>query len=224
MSSQPINQKQKGCHRDRHILQTIEEWKVLDADQVRCIFFGHMAYGQRKAQERLLKLHRAEKLQRGRHSDGPYFYYSIDRPGMIKHQIAANWVRIWLQNTLSSWEKLHSWNYEQDYKVLRADAFAAIKNTMSGKFRFMFLELDRGTNAFNKVELYNRLYDQDKYSSWWWVPLADRFPTVLVVTVSESRKRLIQSEIEAKNISGLEFKVVLLEDIRKEVMQNAVRL
>ena len=139
-----------------------------------------MAYGQRKAQERLLKLHRSGKL--------------------------------------------HSWSYEQDYKILRTDGFIAIKNTMSGKFRFMFLEMDRGTNAFNKVDLYNKLYEKEKYAHWWWVPLSERFPVVQIVTVSDSRKRLIQSEIDAKNSAGLEFKVRLLDDVRKEVMNRCLGL
>lgn len=217
-SDKQSNHKQGGLHRDRRILRAIEEYSCLDTEQVQALFFKDMQYGRRKAQERLLKLHRAGKLNRGRSGESPYYYYIDKKPGMTKHLLATNWVRIWLPTTLPSWEKIHSWNYEQDYKVLRCDGFAAIKNTMTNKFRFMFIEMDRGTNAFDKVQKYNRLYKTDKYSNWWWVSLTERFPVIRVVTVHPDRKSLIQSEIEAQNHAGLEFNVKLLDDIRKEVM------
>ena len=219
-----LSPKGKGLSRDKKIVQAVEEWTVLDADQIRCMFFSGMAYGKRKTQERLLSLYRAERLQRGRQGDKPYYYYLGDKPGMVKHQLAVNWVRLWLQTSLPSWEKIHSWSYEQDYKTLRCDSFVSIKNTMTGKFRFMFIELDRGTNAFDKIEKYNKLYESGKYDTWWWVKLTERFPAIQVVTVSPARYRLIQGKIEAENKSGLEFKVSLLDEIREEVMQKCCGL
>ena len=212
------NHKRRGLHRDRKILQAIEEYSCLDTEQVQALFFQDMRYGQRKAQERLLKLHRTGKLNRGRYANHLTIIIMVKKPGMVKHLLATNWTRIWLQTTLPSWEKIHSWSYEQDYKILRADGFIAIKNAMSGKFRFLFLEMDRGTNAFDKAQKYSKLYESDKYSNRWWVPLTERFPSILVVTVSEGRKRLIRDEIQAQNHAGLEFNVKLLDDIRKEVM------
>lgn len=209
-------------HRDKRILQAIEEYAALTTEQVQVLYFHNMQYGQRKAQERLLKMHRAGKINRSRFAESPYHYYVGERPGMIKHLLATNWTRIWLQNTLPSWERLHSWSYEQDYRVLRCDGFAAIKNSMTGKFRFVFVELDRGTNAFDKVIKYNKLYESDKFSHWWWVSLTERFPAILVVTVSETRKRLIESEIEGHNSAGLEFEVRLLDDLREEVMRRCL--
>lgn len=216
------NQKQRGLHRDRKILQAIEEYQSLNTEQVQALYFRSMQYGQRKAQERLLKLYRVGKLGRGRYADSPYYYYVGDKPGMLKHLIATNWVRIWLQTTLPSWERLHSWSYEQDYKVLRSDGFAAIKNAMTGKYRFLFIEMDRGTNHFDKIQKYNKLYETEKYDSWWWVNLTERFPSILVVTVSEARKRLIQGEIEVRNSNGLEFQVRLLDDLREEVIKKCL--
>lgn len=217
-----VNPKRLGYYRDRKILQAIYDYRALNTEHVHALLFNNMIYGQRKAQERLLKLTRQGKLNRSRAGEDPYIYYSGDRPGMLDHLIGINWIRIWLQQNLSSWETLHSWSYEQDYKVLRADGFAAVKNSATGKFKFTFVEMDRGTNKFNKAELYNKLFAKNSYTSWWWVPLTQRFPPVLIVTVSESRNRIVQSELEAHNSCGLEFQIKLLDEIKKEVMDKCL--
>jgi len=210
--------KLRGSLRDSLILQTIEKWGVLNTDQIQAMFFAGIAYGQRKAQDRLLYLHRCGKLQR-KMVAGTYCYY-LDTKGLLKHRIGVNWSRMWTEQNLPSWEKLHSWSYEQDYKILRCDGFVAVKNNMTGTFRFSFLEMDRGTNAFDKVQKYNKLYIEEKYLSWWWVKLTARFPPIQVVTLTPARKSVIQSEIERGNEHNLEFKIVLLDDIRGEVMKR----
>ena len=213
------NHRQKGSRRDKEIILTVEKYGVLDADQVRVLFFRDILYGRRKAQERLLKLFQRGKLQRDREGDEAYFYY-LERPGMVAHSLAVNWVRLYLQFSCRSWEKFHSFSYEQDYGILRADGFAAVKNNIAGAFRFCFVELDRGTNQFDKIELYNRLFRDGDYSGHWWVKLANRFPTVLVVTVSAARERQIEELIQERNEAGLEFKIMLLENVKKEVLQK----
>ena len=216
--------KLQGSRRASLILQTIEKWGALNTDQVQAMFFAvkennePFIYGLRKAQDILLTLHRAGKLQR-KMVEGTYCYF-LDKKGLLKHTVGVNWSRLWYEQNLAGWEKLHSWSYEQDYKVLRCDGFVAVKNNMTGTFRFMFLEMDRGTNAFDKVQKYNKLYIEEKYESWWWAKLTARFPPVQVVTLTPGRKDLIQSEIERANENGLEFKIVLLDDIRKEVMDR----
>lgn len=217
------NPKQKGLARDRAILNAIEDYQALNTEQVRSLFFNDIEYGQRKAQERLLKLYRNGKLQRKK-IDDIYTYYFDKHPGMIKHLIGTNWIRIWASKSLSSWEKLHSWNYEQDYGILRCDAFMAIKNTVKESYNFTFIEMDRGTNAFDKAKKYNKLYESDKYTHWWWVRLTGRFPSILVVTLSEARKRLIQDEIEGCNSNGIEFQIKLLDEIKGEAVKNDFRI
>lgn len=222
--SQSENLKLKGLHRDRQILRTIEEYQALDSLQIQVLFFAlkedgkPFIYGQRKAQERLLTLHRAGKLSRKK-IDDIYAYYLGKQPGMLKHLISTNWVRIWLQQSLPNWENIHSWSYEQDYKILRCDSFTTIKNAMTGKFRFMFIETDRGTNEFDKVERYNKLYESEKLNKAWWFPLTERFPPIQVVTVDPTRKKLIQGKIEGQNYNGLEFRVILLNEVRREAMK-----
>ena len=216
MSRQPT--RLQGSRRDKLILQTIEKWGALNTDQTQLLFFSGIQYGQRKAQDRLLALYRSGKLNR-KMVEGTYCYF-LDNKGLLKHTVGVNWSRLWMEQNLPDWEKIHSWSYEQDYKILRCDSFVAIKNTITGKFRFMFVEMDRGTNAFDKVAKYNKLYKDEKYASWWWVKLTERFPAVQVVTIHPTRQKLIESEIERANECGLEFKIVMLDDIRGEVMSK----
>ncbi|GAB6180975.1 hypothetical protein JCM14036_22940 [Desulfotomaculum defluvii] len=199
------------------MVRAVEEYRALDTEQIRVLFFNSMTYGRRKAQERLLKLYQRKRLQREK-VDGIYTYYPDRPPGLIKHLLALNWVRIWLAMTCKSWERLESFTYEQDYGILRTDGFVAIKNTVTCKHRFMFIELDRSCNTFDKVEKYNQLFESGYYGRWWWVKLTDCFPAILVVTTSPTRAVHINQLIKERNNADLNFKVFLLDGIKKEVM------
>jgi hypothetical protein len=183
-----------------------------------------MEYGQRKTQDVMLRLYRKGKVNRSRGEDCFYYYLNDKPPGMVKHLLATNWVRLWTQKQYAGWEKFHSWNYEQDYKILRCDGFAAVKNNMTGKFRFMFVEMDRVTNNFDKVEKYNRLFEQQEktLTDRWWFPLTDVLPSIQIVTLSTERKDFIQGQIEALNKNNLVFNVKLLDSIQKEVMKCCI--
>ena len=212
-----MNPKEKGSYRDSAILQAVESRMGLDTDQVRAIIFPGMAYGQRKAQERLLKLHRRNRLDRDRVGE-TYAYYRDTRPGNLAHLIGVNWVRIWLEGKMRSWEAMHSFQYEVELGILRADALAAVKNTVTGKFKFWLIEMDRITNTFDKVEKYGQLFESGGYENHWWVSLTDRFPPVLVATTAYRRAEAIRDMVKKRNAAGLEFKVMLLDEIKKEVM------
>jgi hypothetical protein len=77
------------------------------------------------------------------------------------------------------------------------------------------VEHDRGTNAFDKVEKYCQLYESGGYSGRWWVSLTKRFPPILVATTTVQRLETIKTAIKKENKAGLEFRVMLLEDIKK---------
>lgn len=206
-----MNNRQKGYYRDKAILNAIFERYALDTEQVRCLYFP-TKYGRRKAQERLLKLYKKGKLKREKVND-IYAYY-IEKPGMIKHTLAVNWVRIWFEKKAKSWEKVYFY-YEKDYKILRCDGFVAVKNTVTGGYKFYFVELDRGTNKFDKVEKYNKLFDDCGYDGDWWVKLTDKFPQVVIVTTSRVEK--IKELIKERNTNNLRFEVYLLDDIKEGI-------
>lgn len=213
-----MNLRAKGCSRDKAVLEAIDARKCLDTEQLKVLLFP-FKYGRRKAQERLLKLYKKGKVQRERVGE-MYAYYRGTRPGMIKHTLGVNWACLWFEKCLKSWEKLHIWQYEQDYGILRCDGFAAVKNTVTGKMTFWFIEMDRGTTQFDKVRKYCRLYETEGYRGRWWLEFTDRFPSVLIVTTSPGRLEGIKTIIKDENTAGLRFDVRLLDDIKKEVLQK----
>lgn len=212
----------KGFHRDKEILGLIERLQALDTEQVRVLVFGGMAQGRRKAQERLKVLFDRGKLNRWR--PGPecqYIYFTGKKHGRLEHLIALNWVYCWMVKSVKSWEEVTRWDYEQDYGSLQADAFCVVRNTVTGKIRFWFVELDRAEsgNLFDKVKKYNDLYESERYAGWWWAELAERFPAILTVTTAAAREKTIRGLVEKENRAGLEFQICLLENLKGECIK-----
>lgn len=187
---------------------------VLNTDQVHALFYDGKN-GKRLAQKKLQRLYEAKQLRRVRVAiNQPYVYYTGKKPGQLEHLVSLNWVYIWLKNQIKGWGELHCFNREQDYKVLRTDAFAGIKDRKNG-FYFLFIEMDiaESGNEFKKVQLYNMLYEKELYSSWWWVNMATGFPPIVVVTTGSKEK--ILRRIEPENTNNLEFRVYTLDEIKK---------
>lgn len=213
-----MNNHEKGFYRDKAILEAIEEHEVLNTDQITALFFNGMKNGKRMAQKRLKSLFERERVQKGRLSYyHPCHYHTTTRPpGQIEHRLGINWFYIWLNASLKNWERLHCFEHEQEFGILRADGLAAIKNTVTGQMRFIFLEMDRAEsgNKFDKIEKYNQLYQEaERYADCWWVNLTDRFPAVYIVTTSNKKIKAIEKIIKEKNANNLEFRVLLLSDL-----------
>ncbi len=211
-----MNRRQLGSCRDRRILDLVEACGALTAEQVACIVFRGDPFPLRQAQHRLRRLWQQKRLKRRPGPNGSYVYY-LEAPKQLDHRLGINWARAWLTAGLQSWETLERWEYEQDYGVLRCDAFAGIRNRWTGEWRFLFVEVDRSANAFDKPERYSRLYGDEAYRGRWWVPLARRFPAIVCVT--EDRQDAIRRAWEAHNPHGLRFEVRTLEDIREECIK-----
>ncbi|AEG58994.1 hypothetical protein Desru_0710 [Desulforamulus ruminis DSM 2154] len=144
----------------------------------------------------------------------PYCYFTGQRYGQLEHLLDLNWVYVWLINKLKSWEQMHCFQYELPLKILQPDALCGIWNTITKRMKFYFLEMDRSKNHFDKVEKYNRWYEADGYIGQWWLDQTDRFPVILVVTLTTRRKEKIMEKIAKENTNGLEFKVMLLSEIK----------
>lgn len=209
------NWREKGCLRDRKILESIGERKALNIEQIKILFFNQK-YGLRKAQERLLLLYKRGKVRRKKVNQS-YVYFLEKEPGMLEHLININWIRIWLELGCASWEKVHAFSYESNYKILRSDGFMAIRNYVTGNFRLYILEMDMATNAFDKIKKYNELYENDLYQNSWWIKVANKFPKIIIVTISPSREQEILKKIIDENTSNLHFEVFQLEKIKREV-------
>ena len=187
------------------------------------MFFRSMEYGQRKSQERLLSLHRRDKLTRSRAKQGGGYIYALEgqKQGLVSHTVGVNWCRLWWELIgRRNWEKVHSWEYEREYGKLRHDGFVALKNNATGTYRFYFVEYDAGTNPFDKVSKYNQLYSKGGYDGRWWCKLAKGFPGIYVAT---NRVSHVRGKIEQENSEGLEWIVMDIEQVRNEVMALCLR-
>lgn len=209
-----MNNHVKGFRRDKAILAALGEWGVLDTDQLQMMFFPSL----RMTQKRLQRLIEQGKIKRYRDCTGqPYFYYLERKPGQPEHKIGLNWIRLWIERSLKSWEALSTWQYEPNYKSIRPDALAAVRNSVTEKFRFCFIERECDTNPCRKVKLYNDLYASGEYEKAWWAEKADRFPPVIVAVETLTRMDTVKQFIEKENKHGLEFRVYLMDQIKQDV-------
>ncbi len=206
---------QRGCRRDNMVIQAVETQKVLNTEQIKLLFFPDVSI--QMACRRLQKLVKKGLLKRDRLSMAePYYYYVDKKPGQVEHSLAVSWTYTWIRLNLKSWERLQSFEREvSGYKVLRPDGFAAIKNVWENKFRFCFVEMDlaESGNKFDKVSKYNTLYSNEGYIGFWWVPLANRFPPVIIVTTG--RIQPIYEHIKAENVNNIEFQAFTLDEIKR---------
>jgi hypothetical protein len=81
----------------------------------------------------------------------------------------------------------------------------------------MFVEFDRDTTIFDKIQLYNDFYESGCYQDAEWAqgPNA-RFPEVLIVTINHARMQYIIKMINSKNRNGIRFRVEMLDEIRTD--------
>lgn len=208
----------KGYYRDNAILTAIERHLVLDTDQIRSMFFNDIKNGRRIAQRRLQSLYEHKRVNRGRDSMyTPCYYYMGKKINQVEHTLAVNWIYVWFKSQLKSWEQVTKFDREIDYKILRADGFLGIKNTISNKHKFYFIEADISENPFDKVQKYNILYESGKYLGLHWAKLTDRFPAIQIVTYSISRLKDIHKYIDQENHNGLEFKVMTFDKLRGDI-------
>ena len=219
-----MNSLQKGYRRDRELLALVESCGVLNTEQIKLLLFPNVS--ERVARRRLQTLTEKGYLKRNRLSiSQPFFYYSGQnkKPGQMEHLLAVNWVYTWLSLKLNQWERLHSFQRELDYKILRPDGLVAIENIVQKSFDFSFVELHRqeSGNKFDKPEKYTALYLSEGYMDTWWAKLAYRFPSILVVTTG--RKQPMQEQISANNPEGLRFKVYTLDEIKGECFNGRSR-
>lgn len=208
---------QRGYRRDRAIVELLESCGALDTDQIHLLLFQDVS--KRVTQRRLKTLREKKLVKADRLTVGePSFYYLGKRPGQVDHTLALNWVYTWTIRNLRSWEKLHSFSREIDYKILRSDGFIAIQNLVASTWDFSFIEMDiaESGNAFDKVEKYTALYDTDGYYGSWWQPLAQKFPRIILVTTNIKRYHLIKEKVRVHNIRNLRFSVYTLDQVKEE--------
>lgn len=208
---------QRGYLRDREVVALVRRLGAVNTDQVRALMF-RFPTGLRKSQERLTVLTKRGELNRCRIAPNePYVYYIGRRPGQLDHRVMVSWAYVHIVTGLASWERLEEWRLEDVCGDLRSDAVAGIRIVPTGEWRFVFVEADGGDNSFDKVSLYNRLYESQVYLGAWWAERATRFPAILVVTHSEGRKRAILDKVRRKNVNSLRWEVVTAKEVEARV-------
>jgi hypothetical protein len=218
-----LNNHKKGSKRDKSIFDLLESQVSLNTDMIRLLLFKHNCL--RIVQRRLTKLSTPPnaKIKRERLKlSEPYYYFMDRKPGQIEHVLGVSWVYTWIGVTLSNMEKIHCFDREvKEYKSIRPDAFAGIKNLWQDAYYFFFIEMDiaRSGNDFGKkAKKYNDIFNSGSYMNMWWVPLSKRFPVIIVVTTGSVKN--IREKIEKENINDLEFRVYSLEQIKEECLNG----
>lgn len=202
-----ISTRKQGYERDSLIIDTIEQYRVLTAEQIKELIFSEQSQGLRICQRRLKKLFDTGEILKKRDEINLHYYYFLDENlKQLNHIATTNQMFFDFKARLDNWEKVFSFNREIDYKFIRADGIVSKKNTVTNQYSFYYLECDlsRG-NKFDKIQLYNRLFEEVEQKKFWWSQYTDQFPEILIRTV---RPRVVERAIEKENRHGLNFKLV----------------
>ena len=115
------NARLKGSRRDSIVLASIEEFGVLNTDQIYVLHFSNIKHGIVKARQRLRKLYTTKKVRRGREDIAePCYYYTGRKPSSVSHIVNRNWGIIYLLNKIRGWEKLQELKSEYSLEIGRA--------------------------------------------------------------------------------------------------------
>lgn len=216
------NYRMKGYYRDKKIIDYIENYRCLNSEQIEFLLFKGMKSGKRKCQQRLKKLYDQKKVKRWRYSLEESYAYYIELKSKVEqmeHLINLNWIIVWFENNLNSWEKIYHLKYEINFEILRCDCFIIIKNIFSNEYKMYFIEMDiaKSNNRFDKIKKYNELYGKINFYNLWWRNLTDRFPGILIVSTNSKKIKKIKEDVKSYNDNDLEFIVKDLDQIKLEV-------
>jgi hypothetical protein len=213
-----LNNMQKCSNRDAEIIALLHTHQVLCTEQIACLLFRGLRQPLLVCRRRLKSL--AEHGRIARRPFAPYAsnVYAVESwPKQWEHRLGINWVYCWLRATLKPGESLAHWQAPYDTgSGLKPDALWGIRE-QGGTMRFSFLEMERGTNPFDKPALYNAYYEQKNYQNEWWVAYAERFPGIIVVTGTEARRqRLAAAVAGGVSASRLRWEVHTLTHLQQK--------
>jgi len=94
------NYHRQCFQRDGRLVDLLNEWGVLDTEQIQYLLFPSL----RVAQRRLLILSKQGIIRRNIQTS-PYFYYMVVHKNPLE-RININWVRLWVASQCKSWERI----------------------------------------------------------------------------------------------------------------------
>lgn len=106
-----MNNQQKGANRDLLVVKTLTDWGVMDSQQICLLLFP----SYRVAQRRLSKLVNAKRIKRCTQTV-PYSYYITAQQDIVR-RINENWIRLYIEKSLKTWQRIVKYDY-RTYIVL----------------------------------------------------------------------------------------------------------
>ena len=197
--------------RDKILLGYISSFKYVDANQLYHLLFYDIKNGKSKAGDRLRSLYKRGELKRKKVLNR-YIYYIGGWSDKWKHHYELLNYYIRFRKYLKDWQRLDK--YYNEFVIsdnLRCDSLFIVTNKVENIQRKYFIEIDRGTNKFDKVKKYNDEFSSNEWTNKWWADLDGegkaRFGEVVVVSC---RVDEIEKKIKEENRKGLKFSVIPL--------------
>lgn len=166
--------------REENILEMVQQYRYVERSMISQQLFKFPS-GDAKSRQVLSKMHRGELVQRFKPGAHGEYVYHLDpkRSAKWRHWLDLNRFHFGLMRELKSWQKVLYWDHEVKYPGGQADGFYIVKTSLEGGVMF-FLEMDDGSNKFDKLQKYMTYKDSRQWKSQWWAK--DSFPLVLIVT------------------------------------------
>lgn len=214
-----MNNMQKCLNRDAAIVSLLHTHSVMCTEQIAALLFRGQRYPLVSCRRRLRSLTQHGRISRRRFAPYASNVYCVDGwPRQWEHRLGINWAYCWLRQQLKPGEALATWQTPYYSGSIRPDALWEVVSREGSQFGF--LELDRGTNKFDKVTLYNDYYSGAEYQLETWAARAERFPQVLVVTTTPARRNRILRAVAADNARALRFETILFSTVRSSVVDG----
>jgi len=195
-----MNTVLKARLRQKLILQSLSFFHYLLTSHLVSLAF-RFPTGQTKAQMVLKKMYKEGLVRRFRECPhGEYVYHLGRKTPAWQSILALNK----LYFDMDTKGKVLKFQPELEFFSGRCDGFFVVE--YSGKRKKFFCEIDRGTTAFKKADIYNNLLQTDWESEWWADPLKRgviSFPLVVVVT--------LRRETVERDFMKAKFEYVILD-------------
>ncbi|MEW6016469.1 MAG: replication-relaxation family protein [Pseudomonadota bacterium] len=182
-----------GRERDRRIIEAVAKFRALTREQIQQLCGFHGTRAAAMCRRRLKRLHDRRALRRYQPDrNSSYIYHAGERRGQVEHHLVVADVYLAMLACRRPGQTL-TFDLEPDVGChLRPDALAVMRPGFAA-----FVEVDRGTNRFDKWERYTALFRSG-------CNVDGTFPAVLVVT---------PRKLAGPNPDGLRFIVCSREEV-----------
>jgi hypothetical protein len=188
--------------RDEKILATVEQFGCVGASHIARMFFSTHKYSEDKARKRLRSLTARNAIQCSKGLSNTYYIGNAIKQS--RHNLARLEAYLKLMEQKQHYEDIKVY-FEVPICQARADLFVSIHNKFTNSKSYTIIEIDLATNPFDKVELYNNIFDGDEWTKLWWAKgEVARFPRIIVYT---TRPDVVKECFTTQNRNNLRWEV-----------------